>query len=503
MGNKSSKPADPAKETAEPPTKKEEQDAPPVVMPRRAHTLRNNPARLASVRETFDRLDLDGSGSLDFEEVSKGLATLHYPANYAFDVFIECDENNDKQISFEEFKKWVTAKDEDMEELFNSIDMDNSGRIDLKELELFLQHLDMPAKNAKDLMKKLDKDGDELITFEDFIDGFALLDPVHFSSLKDTWMEYESDSDLAGVSAINVSQTAKRDEAKSSVPAWTSAAAGGLGNAFSRTVIAPLERTRVQMITDAGKYPSMMACMTDIVKTEGIIGFWAGNALNVGRIGPQMAIAFYAKDYFKNLYAGEGNKPTALQTLAASMSSGIVCQTGVYPIDLVRTRLMTSPGTYNGMMDCLTTTIKDEGITALYKGLLPANFFAVPYYGTQFFVYDTLKVQYATYGRPPDNPRQASPLIGIPLGAISSMTACFVAFPFQMAWKRLQVQGVGGRPVIYAGTFDCIKQVITKEGVRGVYAGLIPNLVKLAPTGAISFVAVEYIKDFMGWRPQK
>lgn len=388
-----------------------------------------------------------------------------------------------------------------MEELFHSVDRDNSGFIDLKELELMLYHLDMPVKNATTIMRKLDKDGDQQVSFEEFLDGFSLLKPVHFSAMKDTWMEYESDSDLAGVSAIDVSQTAKREDAKT-VPAWTSAVAGGVGNAFSRTVIAPLERTRMQMITDAGKYPSMIACMKDIIQKEGIVGFWAGNTLNVGRIGPQMAIAFYAKDYFKRLCAGEGNKPTALQTLAASMSSGIVCQTGVYPIDLVRTRLMTSPGVYNGMVDCLSTTIKEEGGTALYKGLLPANMFAVPYYGTQFFVYDMLKVQYATYNRPIDDPRPANPLIGIPLGAISSMAACVVAFPFQMAWKRLQVQGVGGRPVLYSGTFDCIKKVVAQEGIKGIYAGLVPNLIKLAPTGAISFLAVEYIKDFMGWRPR-
>lgn len=457
-----------------------------------------------AIMDTFEALDADGSGYLDFDEVQEGLKKLGYPPNYAFDVFVQLDQNKEHQISFEEFKVWVEAKYDDMKELFDSVDKDGSGQLDMQELEIMLHHLDLPTTNAKDLMEQLDKDGDKLISFQEFQEGFSLLCPVHFSALKDTWMEYESDSDLAGVSAISVSHTAKREESKS-VPAWTSAVAGGLGNSFSRTVIAPLERTRVQMIADAGKYPSMMACMKDIVKNEGIMGFWAGNALNVGRIAPQMGIAFYAKDFFKVAYAGEGNKPTALQTLAASMSSGIVCQTGVYPIDLIRTRIMTSPGTYAGIMDCLKTTVKEEGVTALYKGLLPANMFAVPYYGTQFFIYDMLKVQYSTFGRKPEEgPRPANPLIGIPLGAISSMTACLVAFPFQMAWKRLQVQGVGGRPVLYKGTFDCIQQVVAKEGIRkGVYAGLVPNLIKLAPTGAISFMAVEAIKDFMGWRPGK
>lgn len=454
------------------------------------------------IYQVFQELDSDRSGTLDFAEVQAGLQKLRYPANYAFDVFTTLDKDKNAQIDFDEFKEWIELKHDDMRVLFDAVDADQSGYIDFAELKLFLYHLDLPIKNAAMLMRKLDKDGDQRLSFEEFRSGFALLHPSHFSSLKDTWMEYESDSDLAGVSAIDVSRSAKREESKT-VPAWTSAVAGGAGNSISRTIIAPLERTRVQMIADAGRYPSMLACMQDILKTEGITGFWAGNALNIGRIAPQMAIAFYAKDYFKVLYAGgEGNKPTPLQTLAASMSSGICCQTGVYPIDLIRTRLMTSPGAYDGMLDCFKSTIKEEGLRGLYKGLLPANMFAVPYYGTQFFVYDMLKVQYTTFNRPVDDPRPGNPLIGIPLGAISSMTACFVAFPFQMAWKRLQVQGVGGRPIQYAGTVDCLRQVMAKEGIQGVYAGLVPNLIKLAPTGAISFLAVEAIKDFMGWRPQ-
>jgi len=484
MGSKQSKPKD------------EPSEAPPKVSIQSQKSM--------AMHDTFEALDADKSGFLDFNEVQAGLKKLGYPPNYAFDVFVQLDQNKEHHISYEEFKTWVDAKYDDMKELFDSVDRDGSGQINLKELELMLCHLDLPTTNAQDLMNQLDKDGDKLISFQEFQAGFSLLSPVHFSALKDTWMEYESDSDLAGVSAISVSHTAKREESKT-VPAWTSAVAGGVANGFSRTVIAPLERTRVQMIADAGKYPSMMACMKDVIKNEGIVGFWAGNTLNVGRITPQMAITFYAKDFFKSAYAGEGNKPTALQTLAASMSCGVCGQTAMYPIDLIRTRMMTSPGTYEGIADCLSQTIKTEGITALYKGLLPANMFAVPYHGTMFFVYDMLKVQYSTFGRTPEEgPRPANPLIGIPLGSLSSMMACFVAFPFQMAWKRLQVQGVGGRPVLYDGTFDCIKKVVAKEGIRkGVYAGLVPNLIKLAPSGAISFMAVEAIKDYMGWRPGK
>eukprot|EP00658_Telonema_sp_P-2_P013151 TRINITY_DN14987_c0_g1_i1.p1 TRINITY_DN14987_c0_g1~~TRINITY_DN14987_c0_g1_i1.p1 ORF type:complete len:304 (-),score=73.06 TRINITY_DN14987_c0_g1_i1:67-846(-) len=241
-------------------------------------------------------------------------------------------------------------------------------------------------------------------------------------------------------------------------------------------------------------------CLTKIWSEEGVRGLWRGNTINVARIAPQGAIAFFAKDYFKQLLAGEGGKPTPLQTLGASMMSGICCQTGVYPLDVIRTRMTTTPGLYKGMVDGFQKILTQEGSKALFKGLAPANMFAVPYYGTQFFTYDMLKEAYSTVGMPQGQLRSINPLVAIPFGSVASCVACFVAFPLQMAWKRIQVQGIGGRPVLYTGTLQCIQTVVAKEGIRGVYSGLQANLIKLAPTGAITFMAVEATKDIMGWR---
>jgi len=110
-----------------------------------------------------------------------------------------------------------------------------------------------------------------------------------------------------------------------------------------------------------------------------------------------------------------------------------------------------------------------------------------------------LKETYLTYGMPDGLSRVMSPWAALPMGAISGMTACTVAFPFQTAWKRLQTQGIGGRPVRYKGMVDVWQQIIAKEGMRGMYAGWVPNLIKLAPTGAITFLAVEQVKYYAGY----
>merc|ERR1712070_385483 len=108
-------------------------------------------------------------------------------------------------------------------------------------------------------------------------------------------------------------------------------------------------------------------------------GLWRGNSINVMRIAPQGGISFFAKDYFKvkipelGRQSGMrpeswGNKSTPIEVLLASMASGIVCQTGVYPLDTIRTRMTTTPGLYTGLIDGWKKIQGQEGFKALFKG---------------------------------------------------------------------------------------------------------------------------------------
>ena len=41
------------------------------------------------------------------------------------------------------------------------------------------------------------------------------------------------------------------------------------------------------------------------------------------------------------------------------------------PLDVVKTRLMTSPDVYRGVLQCVRKTIADEGALAMFKGVQP------------------------------------------------------------------------------------------------------------------------------------
>ena len=50
---------------------------------------------------------------------------------------------------------------------------------------------------------------------------------------------------------------------------------------------------------------------------------------------------------------------------------------------------------------------------------------------------------------------------------------------------------------MYAGTLDCFKQILTKEGVRAFYSGVVPRLGRVVPGQGIIFMSFEGIQAFL------
>ena len=51
--------------------------------------------------------------------------------------------------------------------------------------------------------------------------------------------------------------------------------------------------------------------------------------------------------------------------------AGFVATIIASPADVMKTRLMSSPDKYTGIINCMTRTMKEEGPLAFYKGFVP------------------------------------------------------------------------------------------------------------------------------------
>jgi solute carrier family 25 thiamine pyrophosphate transporter 19 len=122
-------------------------------------------------------------------------------------------------------------------------------------------------------------------------------------------------------------------------------------------------------------------CAISMYRQRGIRGFYAGSAPAVVQIVPYMGFNFAIYDFL--ITQGEdsrSSKSVGLSGCAGSIG-GAVSKIIVYPMDTIKKRIQIQsvfgaspciPVIYNGIWDCLVTTIRTEGVLGLYRGLFPS-----------------------------------------------------------------------------------------------------------------------------------
>lgn len=83
------------------------------------------------------------------------------------------------------------------------------------------------------------------------------------------------------------------------------------------------------------------------------------------------------------------------------------------------------------------------------------------------------------------------------LGSIAGATGATVVYPIDLVKTRMQNQRSGSYigELMYRNSFDCFKKVIRHEGFRGLYRGLLPQLVGVCPEKAIKLTVNDFVRD--------
>lgn len=63
--------------------------------------------------------------------------------------------------------------------------------------------------------------------------------------------------------------------------------------------------------------------------------------------------------------------------------------------------------------------------------------------------------------------------------------------------RRFQINTMSGMGYQYTSIWDAVKVIITEEGLLGLYKGIVPNLLKVAPSMASSWLSFELTRDFL------
>ncbi|MBA0581877.1 probable mitochondrial adenine nucleotide transporter BTL3 [Gossypium raimondii] len=290
--------------------------------------------------------------------------------------------------------------------------------------------------------------------------------------------------------------------------------AGAVAAMVSRTFIAPLERLKLEYIV-RGEKRSLIELIKWIAASEGLKGFWKGNFLNILRTAPFKAINFYAYDIYRSqLLKLSGNEEaTNSERFLAGAAAGITATLLCLPMDTIRT-VMVAPGgeALGGLIGAFCHMIQTEGFFSLYKGLVPSIISMAPSGAVFYGVYDILK---SAYLHSPEGRKriqdlkqggqelnafeqlELGPVRTLLYGAIAGACSEAATYPFEVVRRHLQMQV---RATKLGALATCVK-IVQQGGISALYAGLIPSLLQVLPSAAISYLVYEFMKIVLKVEP--
>ncbi|EMR69495.1 putative calcium dependent mitochondrial carrier protein [Eutypa lata UCREL1] len=457
--------------------------------------------RDARVEQLWKRLDFQRKGELDWKALQKGLKKIDHPMKNADDMMKEIikvvDTNGDGKIQYDEFRVFVEAAERQLLLLFKSIDRDQNGKLDKDELYMAFQRsgIAIPMRRLNDFFEDIDHNKDGFITYEEWriVLYFKFAPQV-----------------VVGGYFI----------------------AGAVAGGISRTATAPLDRLKVYLLVNTSASTNvaieaakkgqpaaalknagrpLVSAIAELYKSGGVRGFFAGNGLNVVKIMPETAIRFGAYEAAKRTLAdleghGDTHHINPYSKFVAGGVAGMVSQFCVYPLDTLKFRLQSEyvSGGARGNTLLLQTFRKmyaEGGARAAYRGVTMGLVGMFPYSAIDMGTFEMLKTTYITYKAKKNGVHEEDALpstfvTGI-MGATSGAFGASVVYPLNVLRTRLQTQGTKMHPARYTGIWDVANKTVRNEGFRGLYKGLMPNLLKVAPALSITWMVYENAKRIM------
>lgn len=244
-----------------------------------------------------------------------------------------------------------------------------------------------------------------------------------------------------------------------------------------------------------------------ISRAEGVRSLWSGLGPTLVLAIPATVIYFVAYEQFsaryKELYRKYINPSLNSQLttpIMIPMLSGATARTLavsiVNPLELIRTKMQSQKLSYLELQDCLRAMIGVKGVAGLWKGLVPTLCRDVPFSAIYWTSYENLKHAFHV----------TTPSFGFSFfaGAVSGCIAAFVTTPFDVVKTHHQIQF--GEKVIYIDKppaqlpsekmIQTLRKIYISNGIKGLFAGVTPRLVKVAPACAIMIASFEYGKTF-------
>ncbi|KAJ4846631.1 Mitochondrial phosphate carrier protein 1, mitochondrial [Turnera subulata] len=147
---------------------------------------------------------------------------------------------------------------------------------------------------------------------------------------------------------------------------------GMLSAGTTHLAITPLDVLKVNMQVNPIKYHSISSGFSALLREQGPSSFWRGWSGKFFGYGVQGGCKFGLYEYFKKLYSDVlvDHSRTFIFFLS-SASAQVFADMALCPFEAIKVRVQTQPTYAKGLIDGFPKFYNAEGLTGIYRGLLP------------------------------------------------------------------------------------------------------------------------------------
>jgi len=183
--------------------------------------------------------------------------------------------------------------------------------------------------------------------------------------------------------------------------------------------------------------------------------------------------------------------------LASGGVAGAVANTVCYPFDFARTRLTSDmkAGTkqFKGSWDCISTTLRKEGIVGLYTGWTVTCIGAFVYRAGQLGCFRQIQDL-----NPYKNDKGTIGVVSSFLAATAARAAVLpFNYPFDTIRRIMMLESeVPISKRTYKGSWDCFTKILKTKGPAELYKGSLPELLR-GIGGSLVIVGYDRIRNIL------
>lgn len=255
----------------------------------------------------------------------------------------------------------------------------------------------------------------------------------------------------------------------------------------------PLDLAKVRLQTASKPGQSLVSMIYHIISQEGVFKIYSGLTASLLRQATYSTARFGVYEFLKEEYTEKYHKqPETAVLLPMSMVAGALGGLVGNPSDVVNIRMQNDSTlpieqrrNYRNAFHGIYRIIKEEHVSALFRGLIPNLTRGILMTASQVVTYDIAKnllVKELNF----DSLKKSTHFSSSLLAGLVATTVCS---PADVVKTRIMNAKGGDSNAIHI-----LKTAVKNEGVGFMFRGWLPSFIRLGPHTIVTFLALEQLR---------